>query len=1218
MPSQPISSASRDEGTELSAGHGALPIEASLLRTLLESCSVPIAALDDGYRYIAINRAYREEFSRIFGVRLELGDDVRDAMARVPEDQQRAAELVRRGLAGEEFTVESLFGDPALQRAVYQITVNALRDESGRQYGLMHLVQNVTERVEAVRALAELNENLEQQVRERTAALEAALDEVRDRERRMQAVIGHMAEGVIILDAEHQIISMNQAALDLYGVRDMEETKKHLTNVESVLEVCDLPGRVLPTEDWPSSRAARGEAVLGVELRVRRRDTGRQWIGQFSAVPIYDAQDQLILIVLTVLDITRRHESERALRAERELLQTIIDTIPVMITLYDPSTKVLKLNHEFERILGWTNTDLQHIDLMEKCYPDPAYRAAVREYMQSATPGWRDLELVTRGGQVVQASWANIRLSDDRRVGIGIDITERQRAEQALRDSEQRLRRAVEGTAAPLIMHADDGELIAVSEGLLRITGYRREELPTMEVWLRAAYGEDAPAIAGFIKTCYEQSTPLREVERTVRTRSGELRTWLFSAAPPEPLPDGRRCYLVIGADITQRKQAEEALRKSEAELRDRLGELRAIYASAPAGLCMTDAEHRYVSINERLAAINGLAADQHLGRRLPDLLPTALSNLVLPVLQQVLDSGQPVTDVELEAAAPAEPLLRKYWLVSCFPVRDPSGRVRGVNSVIHDITERKRAERALAESERRFRQLADAMPQIVWIAGGDGGYEYVNEKWEEFSGEGFEGAAGRQWQRRVHPNDRARVQQADQAFAQGEIYETEYRLRRKDGRYRWLLSRGLPIHDAGGRIIGWFGTCTDIHVTKQAMEQLRQSQRRLRELNETLEKRVVERTFKLQRRTEQLRLLTQQLTEAEQRERKKLAQMLHDGLQQMLIAIKMRIVMLTDQVVEGPWRADCAKLTSMVDQTVQVSRSLAIELSPPILYDSDLPEALEWLARWFEKNHEFRVHVEQVRTLPALPESAKLFLFHAVRELLFNAVKHSGEKAARVRLGAQDDVTLRVEVSDQGRGLDARQLEDDESVPEQFGLLSIRERLEALGGTLHVQSAPQKGATFTILLPILSERSDSERRAFAETLDAEAAAAKPAGQQRVVRVLVVDDHEIVREGLVMMLRQQPNFEVVGEAADGAEAVNLARQLEPDVVIMDASMPRVNGIEATRQIKQSHPQIEIIGLSLHQQEDMANAMREAGARAYLQKDGPSGTLFATIRQLCSP
>ena len=153
-------------------------------------------------------------------------------------------------------------------------------------------------------------------------------------------------------------------------------------------------------------------------------------LGPFAVVPLQHAllvlqafMGTMALMILVVASLAWSRERETS------LLQTIIDRIPVMITMYQPDTRVLRLNQEFERVTGWTAEEARRIDLMERCYPDPAYRARVHAYMDSLAEGWRDLVMTTRAGERIETSWSNVRLPDDTRVGIGLDVRERKRAE---------------------------------------------------------------------------------------------------------------------------------------------------------------------------------------------------------------------------------------------------------------------------------------------------------------------------------------------------------------------------------------------------------------------------------------------------------------------------------------------------------------------------------------------------------------------------------------------------------------------------------------------------------------------------------------------------------------------------------------------------------------------------------------------------------------------
>jgi PAS domain S-box-containing protein len=151
-----------------------------------------------------------------------------------------------------------------------------------------------------------------------------------------------------------------------------------------------------------------------------------------------------------VMDVTARRRAEDALHRERELLGTIIDRIPVMLTVYEPDAKVLRLNPAFERTIGWSSQDAAGVALMEECYPDPAYRKQVQEFMQSCRDGWMDIRIRTRSGQNLETSWANIRLSDGTQVGIGLDITDRKRYEHSLKEADRRKDPASSRTASVL------------------------------------------------------------------------------------------------------------------------------------------------------------------------------------------------------------------------------------------------------------------------------------------------------------------------------------------------------------------------------------------------------------------------------------------------------------------------------------------------------------------------------------------------------------------------------------------------------------------------------------------------------------------------------------------------------------------------------------------------------------------------------------------------
>jgi signal transduction histidine kinase len=348
-----------------------------------------------------------------------------------------------------------------------------------------------------------------------------------------------------------------------------------------------------------------------------------------------------------------------------------------------------------------------------------------------------------------------------------------------------------------------------------------------------------------------------------------------------------------------------------------------------------------------------------------------------------------------------------------------------------------------------------------------------------------------------------------------------------------------------------------------------------------------------LERQADQLRALTSELTLAEQRERRRLAEVLHDGLQQLLLAARLRMVEVEDGAV--PVRREAAEaVIALLEEAMETSRSLTLELSPPILYTGGLLPALQWLARWMGQTHHLAVTLQGGGGERAhLEESTTVLLLQSVRESLFNVVKHAQVATARITLEVQGPA-LFIQIADDGAGFDPAALRGAGGPSDGFGLFSVRERLELLGGRLEIHSAPGQGTRVGLVVPLHPRQAAPTRG-------------------RKLRVLVVNAQLVIRQILVRILMEEPDFDVVGEATDGPGAVALTRQLRPDVVTMDLSLPGTTGIEATRQIRAEFPAIRVIGLALFEESEQAPAMRDAGVAACLTNCGPSAALFAAIR-----
>ena len=235
-----------------------------------------------------------------------------------------------------------------------------------------------------------------------------------------------------------------------------------------------------------------------------------------------------------------------------------------------------------------------------------------------------------------------------------------------------------------------------------------------------------------------------------------------------------------------------------------------------------------------------------------------------------------------------------------------------------------------------------------------------------------------------------------------------------------------------------------------------------MHELTATLESRVVQRTAELEHRTRQLQKLALELLQAEDRERKRLADILHDDLQQQLAAANFHLGRLGNRIHgDASLREVIDQVAVMIKDAIAKSRSLSHELGPAILYHGDFGEAIEWLANQIQAKHGLAVHVEVHGPVDVSSDSIKVFLFRTAQEILFNIVKHAEVTEAAVRLRWRHG-QLWLTICDHGRGFDPKALGQTGG----SGLLSIRERVELLGGRMKIRSVPGRGSTFLIAVP--------------------------------------------------------------------------------------------------------------------------------------------------------
>ena len=253
---------------------------------------------------------------------------------------------------------------------------------------------------------------------------------------------------------------------------------------------------------------------------------------------------------------------------------------------------------------------------------------------------------------------------------------------------------------------------------------------------------------------------------------------------------------------------------------------------------------------------------------------------------------------------------------------------------------------------------------------------------------------------------------------------------------------------------------------SRRRQYQVRDLVTQLANLNETLEQRVAKRTAEAVEQARKLRLLSAELSLAEEAERRRIAEMLHEDLQQLLVAARMQLAALCRTRDAAERESIGREIADVLERSFTLTRSLSVELAPPVLYEHGLAAALEWLAAGTRKNYNIEVTVEADSLANPKAADVRIFLFRAVRELLLNSAKHAGGSAVHISMQYVRPDKVRIIVADNGPGFDPNSLDEKRTSSQTVGLLNIRERVSGFGGKFHINSGPKRGTRITLLLP--------------------------------------------------------------------------------------------------------------------------------------------------------
>lgn len=790
----------------------------------------------------------------------------------------------------------------------------------------------------------------------------------------------------------------------------------------------------------------------------------------------------------------------------------------------------------------------------------------------------------------------------------------------AVQESEARYRDLYD--CAPdmfLSIDAETGHILECNRTLLDKTGFDREEVigrPVIDLY--------APAYQEHARRYFQQfltEGALYGKELQVRTREG---TFIDVSLNATAVRDSS------GRIISSRSTWRDISRQKFAE-----NQLRLIFESSPNGLVALNEEGIILMVNSRVEQWFGYHREELLGQSIDVLIPERHRVSQPSDGKSFLLQWQAYSSEATERGRIFYGAAKDGKDIPLDIDLTPIGLEGEGTSLITmtNITERLRDKEALQVSTMALQEqldlnktLAEHAAFCLLLIDPDGRVTFANPATQVVTGFTSEELVGRLLHDVVHhsrpdgtPFPISECPLHESFVSHQGIQGHEDVFIHKDGRQYPVQCRSRAVIRQGAK---WE---TILEIQDITHLQRAEEQRRLFTIE--LARQVHERTEELVTSQTRLRELATELNLAEQRERQRIATELHDYLSQLLVLSRLKLgqtrQILGVDIEEGLTLV--RETEEVLDQALTYTRTLVAELSPPVLYEFGLRAALEWLVKHMA-GHGLRVDMEYSDMEEIqVPEDQAILLFQSVRELFLNVLKHSGTDHARLMLHRQDHA-FHILVQDQGKGFHKDILGVERHVSDhavKFGLFSIRERMIAMGGSFDIHSSPGQGCTAKLIVPLQPELAvaktlfskESPRGEQATGTDHPVVPWNPpaAREMERIRILLVDDHVMVREGLRKVLEGHDDLELVGEAGNGEEALELVEHLDPALVIMDVNMPKLNGIEATTRIKAQHPEIIVIGLSVNTGGETEKAMLKAGAVTLLPKEAAVSDLYQTIK-----